>query len=135
MAMKRTDREHRLRIFETDYGREAGWYVEHHGRRIAVLTAPRFEEMFWDSYRIEPLTEDPEEAQRLSSPEHRLNNEFVFRSREFGETAGYAFPAGQPFCGDHRVLMRGLYLRISSPSVWERLLLWCRGSRRAAWNA
>jgi hypothetical protein len=56
MALKRCDRERRLRIFETNYGREAGWYVEHAGRRVALLTAPRFEEMFWDSYRIEPLT-------------------------------------------------------------------------------
>ncbi len=62
MAMKRTDRERRLRIFETNYAREAGWYVEHHGRRIARLTAPRCEEMFCDSYRIEPLTEGLEEA-------------------------------------------------------------------------
>jgi hypothetical protein len=133
--LRRADRERRLRIFETDYGREAGWYVEGHGRRIAVLTAPRREEMFWDSYRIEPMTEDPEEAQLLSAPAHWLDNEFVFRSREFGETAAYAFPAGEPICGDHRVLMRGLYLSISKPTVWERWLLWCRGSRRAAWNA
>jgi hypothetical protein len=136
MTMKRTDRERRLRIFETNYGREAGWYVEHHGRRIALLTAPRFEEMFWDSYRIEPLTEAPEEdAQLLTSTERWLNCEFVFRNREFGETVEGAFPAGQPFCEDHRVMMRGLYIGIGRPSVWERLLLWCRGSRQAAWNA
>jgi hypothetical protein len=133
--MKRTDRERRLRIFETNYGREAGWYVEHRGRRIALLSVPRFEEMFWDSYRIEPLTEDPEAAQLLTSPERWLNGELVFRSCEFGAIAENAFAAGQPFCDEHRVLIRGLYLGIGRPSVWERLLLWYRGSRQAAWNA
>lgn len=135
MAMKRTERERRLRIFETNYGREAGWYVEHRGRRIARLTAPRCEEMFWVSYRIEPLTEGPEETQLLTSPEGWLNGEFVFRSCEFGEIAEDAFPAGGPFCEDHRVVMRGPYIGIGRPSVWERLLLWCRGSRQAARHA
>jgi hypothetical protein len=134
-AMKRPDRERRLRIFETAYGRAAGWYVEHHGRRLALLTDPRFEEMFWESYRIEPLTAAPEEAQMLTSRDRWLSGEFVFRNREFGEIAENAFAAGQPFCDDHRVLIRGLYLGIDRPSVWERLLLWYRGSRQAAWKA
>jgi hypothetical protein len=134
--MKRPDRERRLRIFETDYGRAAGWYVEHQGRRVALLTDPRYEDMFWESYRIELLTADPgEKSELLTSPDPWLSGEIVFRSCEFGELARNAFPAGQVFCDDHRVLMRGLYLGIGKPSVWERLLLWYRGSRRAAWNA
>jgi hypothetical protein len=115
--MNRADREQRLRIFETDYGRAAGWYVVHHGHRIARLTSPRHEEMFWDSYRIEPLTDDPvEQAALLTSPGWRLC-EFVFRSCAFGEIAENAFAAGQPCGADHRVLMRGLYIAIGRPSV------------------
>jgi hypothetical protein len=83
--------------------------LEHHGRRVALLTAPRFEEMSRDSDRIEPWTDDPEgEAELLASPDRGLSRESVFRSCEFGEIAEDAFPAGQPSCDAHRVMMRGL---------------------------
>jgi hypothetical protein len=36
----------RLQILETNYGRQAGWYVEWRGERIAELTDVRMEEMF-----------------------------------------------------------------------------------------
>ena len=61
--MNFTKLERRLRIFETDYGRQVGWFMEHHGRRVAELTEPRCEDMFWDSYRIDLLTDDPAERE------------------------------------------------------------------------
>ncbi len=61
----------RRRIFETDYGRDAGWFVEDRGRRVAQLTDWRYEEMFWDSYRIEPLTDDPIEREELLNSDER----------------------------------------------------------------
>src|ERR1051326_7193222 len=64
----------RLRIWETNFGREAGWLIERHGQPIAILTEPRSEDMFWDSYRLEILTNDPELRQRfLTSPSAELN--------------------------------------------------------------
>jgi hypothetical protein len=51
----RDDRRRRLALFESDCGRKTGWYVEYEGRPIAVLTDPRYEDMFWVSYHIEAL--------------------------------------------------------------------------------
>lgn len=131
--MRRAERERRLQIFETNYGRDGGSFVEHHGRRVAQLTDPRFADQFWFSYRIEPLTEDvAEQEELLNSPSRWLACEFVYRSRQFGEVAESAFSAGQPVGGPGRVLMRALYLGIDGPSFWERSLLWQRGSRVAA---
>lgn len=134
--MHRSERERRLQIIETNYGREAGWFIEHHGRRVAELTDLRFADMFWDSYRIEPLIEDLAEREALlTSPDRWHACEFVYRNRRFGLVAEKAFPTGGLFPESGRILMRALYLNIDSPSVWERLLLWLRGSRAAAWNA
>ena len=122
-------RERRLRIFESDHGRLAGWFVEYEGRRIAVLTDARPAEMFWDSYKIDSLVAEPgERSELLDSRLHWDRCEFVFRNRTFGETAPGFAAAGQPPFADGRVLMRGLYLDIGRPSPWEKLLLWLRGS-------
>ncbi len=119
------ERERRLRIFETNYGRTAGWFVEHQGRRIAILTDSYPTDMFWEAYRIEPLLEDPaERARLLESPEAWLTCDFVYRSRMFEECAiDYAFAAGIPFPEPGFVNMRGLYLRIEAPTFLERMLL------------
>jgi hypothetical protein len=60
-------RRWRLRVLQTNYGREAGWYVTKDGQQVALLTNPRFEEMFWDSYAVEPLAEEATERQRILS--------------------------------------------------------------------
>jgi hypothetical protein len=134
--MRRADRERRLQIIESNYGREAGWFVEDNGRRIAQLTDPRFEDMFWYSYKIEPLTEDPAEREELlTSPDRWLACKFVYRSRQFDSVAETAFPAGQPFPEPGRVLMRALYLWVGDPSLWDRLLLRLRRSRAPALKA
>ena len=49
-----TNYTRRLHIWETDYGRDAGWLVERHGKTIAVLTDPLWIDMFWFSYRLVP---------------------------------------------------------------------------------
>jgi hypothetical protein len=124
-------RERRLQIFELDYGRLAGWYVEYEGRRIAVLTDPRPADMFW--YKIEPLVEDPGEAADLFDlPFHWDRCDFVFRNRAFDQTAPGFAAAGWPPIENGRILMRGLYLDIGCPSLWERLLLWLRRSQAGA---
>src|SRR5262249_14737196 len=90
----------RLRIWETNYGRSCGWVIERDGQAIAVLTEPRFEDMFWDSYRMEIVAEDPELRARLRTKEFWARAEgegLVWRNREFGEMAEFAFPALDPF--------------------------------------
>jgi hypothetical protein len=122
----------RLRILETDYGREAGWLVELGGTPIALLTEPRFEDMFWTSYCLEPLTEDPELRKQLFTRAFWDDYpKLTFRSREFGTVVPHAWPAGDPFTADRRLVMRALHLAVRPPWPWEWLILWWRWRRRA----
>jgi hypothetical protein len=120
----------RLRVFETNYGRDAGWFVERDGRCVAVLTHCRSVDMFWDSYSVEWVTDDPAERRALESIEDGVwcAGRLQFRNREIGEAAEFAFAAGPP--RDGVVVMRGLYLMRSGPWPWECLLLWLRRLRK-----
>lgn len=132
LALPKTpELERRLRIFETNYGRDAGWFVERDDRRLALLSDPLSEDMFWESYAIDPLVEDPaERAALLASPELWLSCEFVYRSRLFEDSVvDNAIAAGQPFPKPGRVSMRALYLDIGAPTAEELLLLeWRKAS-------
>lgn len=132
--MDRSERELRLQIIETGYGRDAGWIVELRGRQVALLTEPRFEDMFWDSYRVEPLTDDPAEREELLTSSDRWQvGGFVYRNRQFGRVAENAFASW--ISEEGRVHMRALYLDVGEPSLWERVRLWMRSFRAAAWRA
>jgi hypothetical protein len=123
--------ERRLRIFESDYGRTAGWAVERNGRCVAYLDYLSWADMFWDNYRVELVTEDPEDSDLLTHVGHWDTTQLVFRSREFGDIALHAIGGRVPTDGtEFRAMMRGLYLNIGFPWPWEWLLLWCR--RRGA---
>ena len=115
----------RLRILETNYGRDGGWYVEVEGWRLAALTDCRYYDMFWDNYRLEPLTTDPAELVRLFAEDFWDRTAITFRSREFGEVAPHAFPslvAAQVLEKTGRLPMRGLYLNVTCyPWDW---LIW-----------
>jgi hypothetical protein len=127
----------RLRIWETNYGRDAGWFIERRGQIIAVLTDPRWEDMFWDSYRIDITTEDPELRPLLQTEAFWAKAEsepLVWRNREFGEVAEFAFPALAPFPEPGRLMMRALYLSIAEPWPWDSLVLWFRTWRRRRTN-
>jgi hypothetical protein len=122
-----SERRLRLVLFETDYGRRAGWYVERAGQRVALLLDPRFEDMFWDSYRVEPLVEDPEERRRILSDRGWWHQRgLVFRNRQFDAVADTAFAGGEVFTEAGRVVMRGLHLGIGPPNCWERAVMWVR---------
>ena len=111
MARRRRDRRAWLR--ETDYGRRAGWFVEREGEVIAVLTEPRTEDMFWNSYRMEVVAADPRLRERMYSAAFWAGAEaegLVYRNRETGEEAPFAFPALDPFPEPGRLMLRGLYL-------------------------
>lgn len=130
----------RLRIWETNYGRECGWIVERQGKTIAILTDPRLEEMFWDSYRMEIVAEEPELRTEMLTKEFWARAELdgvVWRNQEFGDLAEFAFPALSPFPEPGRLLMRGLYLPIGDPWPWDWIVLWVRrflrGGRPRQW--
>ena len=105
-------RARKRQLKATDYGRSEGWDVVLDERAIAYLSDPRFEDMFWISYRVTPLTDDPELAARLVTSDfwRRAHADRLrYRSRALGVFAPHAFPA----IGEHepgRARMRGLYL-------------------------
>jgi hypothetical protein len=85
-------------------------------------------EMFWVSYALEPLVDDPAERERIVSDRTWWHQSGLkFRNREFGIVAPLAFAGGVTESG--RVVMRALYLDVGPPTMWERLWLryWLRG--------
>lgn len=124
--------ERRLRLIETDCGRESGWHVERDGVRLASLTDRRWEEMFWDSYRLEPLTDDAALNQRLLSDFWESDDNWTkvcFSNREFPEIeiqTGYAFPSIKPFQEPGRLMIRGLYYCPLPRMPWDYIFLWWR---------
>jgi hypothetical protein len=125
----------RLRTIETDYGRECGWYVEVDGRTVARLVDPKWEDMFWYSYCLKPLTEDSKERALLHSAEFWHSGKPVYRNCQFNEIAPFAFAGGSSVELETRLMetgrlwMRGLYLVVPH-YPWDWLILWLR--RR--WN-
>jgi hypothetical protein len=103
--------------------------IERQGKPIAVLTEVRWEEMFWDSYRMEIVADDPELRARMLTTEFWAKAEtegLLWRNRELGEVAEFAFPALTPFPEPGRLMMRGLYLHIGGPWPWDWIVLWVR---------
>jgi len=116
--MANDDLERRLWIIESDYGRAHGWDLEHRGACVAVLTEPRWAEMFWTTYRIEPATADPQVIAMLRSDGFWASCDYVFRNRGFrDEVVGRAFGNRGP--REDEVTVRGLYLVIKEPTPWE----------------
>lgn len=125
--------DQRLRIWETNYGRDAGWVIERQGERIAILTDPRFEDMYWESYGMEIVADDELLRERMQTVEFwsRAESEgLVWRSRQFGMVANGAIPAWSPFPEPGRLNMRQLYLPIPEPLPWDRLVLWLSRRRQ-----
>jgi hypothetical protein len=118
--------ERRLRLFETNCGHERGWYVERDGDCLASLSDCRHEEIFWDSYRLEPLTDDAAFNRSLLSDfwEGKGWAGVYFRNREFPEiVVADAFPAGMPFQEPGRLMIRGLYCCPLPKMPWDYLFL------------
>ena len=117
----------RLRLFEADYGRDFGWFVEKDGRRIAALTDPRFEDMFWYSYAVEPLGDA--ERKQIFAPHFWDQPDLIYRYRVTDEVVPNAFPAGAaPTEQNPRVWMRALHTA-QRPTIVERVLMWIRRRR------
>lgn len=114
----------RLRILETNYGRDGGWFVEYEGRRVALLTDPWFADMFWDSYHLTVLSDSPGEREAiLNSTAFWRESPLVYKSRIFSLEAAFAISAGLDT--DGRVSMRGLYLPVRWQFLGE-LIVWLR---------
>lgn len=117
----------KLRIWETNYGRDADWILERRGEPIALFTEPEQKEMFWYIYRVTPLTQDPELRRQMRT--QAFWNEMdglVWRSRELGIIAPNAFPGSYPPPETGRVAMRGLCINIGPPSPVDEAALQSR---------
>src|ERR1051325_11587916 len=113
-----------LRVTETG----GSWFVERDCRAVALLTEPRFVDMFWDAWRLEPLVDDMVERSAMMTEEYwdpALLPQTVFRSREYG-TVCEAFWAGEEPVRDGRLVMRGLYQPVRQPWPWDSVILWLR---------
>jgi hypothetical protein len=110
--------DRRLRIIESGYGREHGWFLEHHGMCIAVLDKPKWVDLFWTTYRIEPATDDPNVLEMLRSNEFWMSGDYVLRNRGFrDEIVDRAFGSRGPRADE--ITIRGLYIAIPEPTFWE----------------
>lgn len=117
-----------------------GWYVMRDGKRLAELTDCRWEEMFWDSYQVTPLTDDPRLNQSLLTDywdwESPLAEGTYFLCREFPEYGvPIFFPSGDPTREPGRVILRGLYFIPFFAMPWDYLMLWWRRFRRRRKNS
>lgn len=117
----------KLRILATHGGRECGWFLEHQGRCIGVLCDGRQEDMFWHSYRVEPLTDDPADLALLRDDgfwEYRFQ-ELRFLNRGFPDVLvnPHAFPSSKVDAASGRISFRSLYLRIRV-YPWDWLAYW-----------
>jgi hypothetical protein len=113
-----------LEVVETG----GGWFVERDNRTVALLTDPRYVDMFWYAWRIEPLIEEEAERAALFSQAYWdpvFLPRTVFRSREYDWVAT-AFWAGENPVRDGRLVMRALYQRVRRPWPWDDLVLWAR---------
>lgn len=116
-----TDRGLRLQVVRSNWGRDLGWFVELQGQRVALLTDPQWADMFWVSYLITPLTDDPGVRALLEKPEFWWSEDVRFRSRGIDFVAPFAFGAGAgPSSG--RIAMRGLYF-VPRLTWFDRVIL------------
>jgi hypothetical protein len=93
---------------------DPGWYVERDGRRLALLTDPSQAAPGWISYRLQPLTDDPGELERLHSDAFWADaGRLVFRTGASGEAVSGVCVGGSPgwlLRHQGRLLVRGLRL-------------------------
>lgn len=122
----------RLRVWESDYGRCDGWDVVLDGTPVAFVDEPRWEEMFWVSYRLTVTMDDPALRERILSESFWTNEwpNLTFRSRATGRVVKKAFPSCRPFVEPGRLMMRGLYVAIGRPLPWDWVVLKVRSLRR-----
>lgn len=112
------------RIWQSDYGRDAGWSVEFRGVRVAVLLDCHSFDMFRDSYRIVPVENELGiQSELFSDAFWNRFEELTFRNLAFDDSASGAFPAAHRLDADGRLVMRGLYLKARSPNWLDRAVL------------
>ncbi len=107
-----------MMLMRSGGGRSFGWFLEHHGERVARLHYRGFAEMFWDEYLVEPLGKGTWEL--LARDEAWMGANITYRNAATGDVAPYAFPSPHlPSQARPDVTMRALYVDLQpSLSQW-----------------
>ena len=82
----------------------------------------RSADLFWDSYKLEPLTADPLKRDMLLSTDFWRGDWLQYRSIQFGDIAPSAIPssrASDTLRSTGRIEMRDLRLPVH-PHPWDR---------------
>ena len=104
-------RNRRWRRDHVYLGDLSGWYVECGGRRAAILSEPKYYDMFWLSYRVEPTTDDPIENARIASDKTWwLQSTLALRNIASVNVVCSTFPGGDVFTETGRVIVRSTFL-------------------------
>ena len=122
-----------LRIWETNFGRDAGWILKREGETLAVLTDSQYHDMFWESYQLEIVATDAATRQVLITPEFWTGpacSELTWHNRLFDLVPLAPLPAGLQSELPGRLIVRGLYLLVRAPWQMDRLVLWVRRRQR-----
>ncbi|RYG71270.1 hypothetical protein EON80_05480 [bacterium] len=120
----------RLRIWETDYGRTAGWLMELRGHPVAILSDPKPEEKPWTSYRFAPVTQDVKLLAAMKTEQFwKELNGITFRSREFHIEVTDVVAAASTHLDLSRIVLRGLAIPIEPPNFLQQQMLKSRKKR------
>jgi hypothetical protein len=100
--------------------------VEVEGQTVAWLVDPQWEEMFWASYRVVPVSADESWRAKVQTEEFWRNTDPVIRFRDTGWINPHTFPGGlfrRDERGRLRVNMRSLHLPRARQSLCDRWVL------------
>jgi hypothetical protein len=120
----------RLRIWETDYGRSAGWLMELRGHPVAMLSDPKPEEKGWTSYRFAPVTQDLKLLADMKTEKFwKELQDITWRSREFHTVVEGVVAAPSTHLNLSRITLKGLAIPIGPPNILQQQML--KGRRKA----
>ena len=103
------------------------WFVVRDGRNVAVLYESQYSDMFWYSWKVRPISDDPADLLMVHSPAFWADDQLErtkYVHREFGNvTDAFWAPGG---IREGRVVMRGLYLPPLA-NRWDQFVIWWLG--------
>lgn len=127
-----------FQVWESDYGRMAGWILEYQSSPIALLSDPWFEDTFWYSYQMEfRQNAHVTEAEFYSDDFWNVRifeKGYRWRNCYFDGYDGGAFSGRPPTIPGSRIFVRALYMTdVPSPTNLEHWILQQRKKRGQRW--
>ena len=121
----------KLKVWESDYGRQNGWIVEKNSKPVALLTDPEYVDMFWVSYQIELIDQSENLVSQMQTQDfwNEFHSKgFVLRNRTIPsfEKSDMVLVSMHESVG--RVSFRSLHIHINSPTIFDGLLLMARST-------